>query len=83
MFPFVWLQVLTRVLQVPIPTMNPASDHVHVPVREKKTKLLHFSDGVEEVTDEDEVDGDEPEIEEPQSIIDEVSLSLQAHNPSQ
>lgn len=58
--------------------MNPASDHVHVPVREKKTKLLHFSDGVEEVTDEDEVDGDEPEIEEPQSLIDEVSLSLQS-----
>lgn len=37
--------------------MNNITDgQVHVPVHDKRKKILHFSDGVEELTDSDEVD---------------------------
>lgn len=50
---------------------------VQTVLREKKTKILHFSDGIEEVTDDDSdiMDGPDEGAEQPE--IDEVSFMLQ------
>lgn len=42
--------------------------------QDKPKKVLHFSDGVAEFSDDDEVDN--PEIEAPAPIIDEVSTRV-------